>query len=67
MVVTQYMVLFNNIIHRLRFSKFATLATNDLDKEVSHFVLYVVFTVLLVVVLLCGIFLGKYSWDIEFM
>ncbi|KMT16386.1 hypothetical protein BVRB_3g055310 [Beta vulgaris subsp. vulgaris] len=33
-VVTQYMVLFNNIIHRLRFSKFATLATNDLDKEV---------------------------------
>ncbi|XP_057547804.1 uncharacterized protein LOC130826236 isoform X1 [Amaranthus tricolor] len=33
LVVTQYMALFDNIIHRLRFPKFMTIASKDLDKE----------------------------------
>lgn len=41
LVVTQYMALFNNIIHRLRFPKFMTIASKKNDKEVSDFLLYV--------------------------
>ncbi|KAJ8437229.1 hypothetical protein Cgig2_012498 [Carnegiea gigantea] len=33
LVVTHYMALFNNIIHRLRFAKFMALVTKELDKQ----------------------------------
>ncbi|CAO2821177.1 unnamed protein product [Amaranthus hypochondriacus] len=33
LVVTQYMAVFDNIIHRLRFPKFMSIASKDLDKE----------------------------------
>ncbi|XP_042483733.1 DNA-directed RNA polymerase III subunit RPC3 [Macadamia integrifolia] len=32
-VVTQYTVLFDNILHRLRFSKFLAIVSEELDKE----------------------------------
>jgi len=39
LVVTHYMALFDNIIHRLRFAKFLALVTKELDKQVSDFLL----------------------------
>uniref|UniRef100_A0A7C9DN57 DNA-directed RNA polymerase III subunit RPC3 n=1 Tax=Opuntia streptacantha TaxID=393608 RepID=A0A7C9DN57_OPUST len=33
LVVTHYMALFDNIIHRLRFAKFLALVTKELDKQ----------------------------------
>ncbi|KAL5744618.1 hypothetical protein ACOSQ2_027734 [Xanthoceras sorbifolium] len=32
-VVTQYLVLFDNILHRMRFGKFMTIVSQDLDEE----------------------------------
>ena len=34
---TQYMVLFNNILHRMRFSKFLKIVSGEFDEEVSSF------------------------------
>lgn len=32
---TEYIALFDNIIHRMRFSKFITVVSEELDKEVN--------------------------------
>ncbi|KAK6925818.1 RNA polymerase III subunit RPC82-related, helix-turn-helix [Dillenia turbinata] len=32
-IITQYMVIFNNIIHRMRFSKFIMIVSQEFDKE----------------------------------
>lgn len=38
--VTQYLVLFDNILHRLRFPKFLEIVSEELDKNVSSFSFY---------------------------
>lgn len=35
-VVTQYMLLFDNILHRMRFPKLLAIVSKELDKEVSY-------------------------------
>lgn len=37
-VNTQYIALFDNIIHRVRFSKFLMIVSKDLGQEVSPFI-----------------------------
>jgi len=34
---TQYMALFSNVLHRLRFSKFLKIVSGEFDAEVSSF------------------------------
>jgi len=34
-IVTQYMALFDNIIHHMRFPKFLAIASEEFGKEVS--------------------------------
>lgn len=34
-IITQYMVLFDNIIHHMRFPKFIAIVSEELGKEVS--------------------------------
>lgn len=34
-IITQYMALFDNIIHRMRFPKFIEMVSQELGKEVS--------------------------------
>lgn len=34
---TQYVALFDNILHRVRFAKFLTIASQEFDKQVSCF------------------------------
>lgn len=34
-IITQYMVLFDNIIHHMRFPKFVAIVSDELGKEVS--------------------------------
>lgn len=36
LVVTQYMLLFDNILHRMRFPKLLAIVSEELDKEVSY-------------------------------
>lgn len=38
-VVTQYMALFHNILHRMRFAKFLAIVSEELDKEVGFLIL----------------------------
>lgn len=42
-IVTQYMALFDNIIHHMRFPKFLEIVSQELGEEVSYFDLYVLF------------------------
>lgn len=39
--VTQYIALFDNIIHRGRFAKFLAVVSQELDTDVGFFVLFV--------------------------
>ena len=34
-VIAQYMLLFDNILHRMRFPKLLAIVSEELDKEVS--------------------------------